>query len=146
MHRVTGRVWSWVFADVLHFHWVQEVLGQLFPSFQISLSGPPSLLLHTHVLCHLVNPIKLYLFLLWICHQLGLFAFSVPLREMFCSWNNVIPFKVKSEFEMSRLDCGKSQRKIILYFRGLVIRRLISDTGGSTGSIREAREEKQSKT
>lgn len=58
----------------------------------------------------------------------------------------MIPFKVKSEFEMSRLDCGKSQRKIILYFRGLVIRRLISDTGGSIGSIREAREEKQSKT
>lgn len=58
----------------------------------------------------------------------------------------MIPFKVKSEFEMSRLDGGKSQRKIILYFRGLVIRRLISDTGGSTGSIREAGEEKQSKT
>lgn len=58
----------------------------------------------------------------------------------------MIPFKVKSELEMSRLDGGKSLRKMILHFRGLVIRRLISDTGGSTGSIREAGEEKQSKT
>lgn len=58
----------------------------------------------------------------------------------------MIQFKVKSEFEMSRLDGGKSLRKMILHFHRLVIRRLISDTGGSTGSIREAREEKQSKT